>query len=102
MGMIAFFLWPLLFVLPVALFWLAWMGMFTVASLAWIGATWRLWIWPLALIVLAGFVVGPLLHGVGHVLGTLISIGLWIVLPLALGVWFARRYPRRAAVEDRR
>ena len=94
MGMMALFFWPLLFVLPVALFWLAWMGMFTLASLTWLRMTWRLWIWPVGIMFIAFFVIGPLFHGAHHVIGTLVSIALWIVLPIALGIWYAGRHPK--------
>ena len=93
-GLMTFWLWPLLFVLPVALFWLAWMGMFTFASLVWLRMTWRLWIVPVAIMFLAFFVIAPLFHGAHHVIGALASIALWIVLPIALGVWFANRHPK--------
>ena len=92
--MMAIFLWPLLFILPVALFWLAWMGMFTLASLTWLSMTWRLWIWPVAVIFIAIYLVGPLLHGVHHVIGTLVTIALWIALPIGLGIWFAGKHPK--------
>ena len=94
MGMMALFFWPLLFVLPVALFWLAWMGMFTFASLTWLRVTWRLWIWPFALMFIAFFVIGPLFHGAHHVIGTLVWIALWIALPIGLGIWYAGRHPK--------
>ena len=83
--MVVFF-WPLLFLLPVALFWLAWMGMFTLASLTWLGMTWRLWIVPVGVMLTAFFVVGPLLHGVHHLLGIFVSIGLWVTVATA-GRW---------------
>ena len=94
MGMMALFLWPLLFVLPVALFWLAWMGMFTLASLTWLTMTWRLWIWPVAFMFIAIYLVTPLLHGAHHVIGGLMSIALWVALPIALGIWYANRHPK--------
>jgi hypothetical protein len=94
MGMMTFFFWPLLFLLPVTLFWLAWMGMFTLASLTWIRMTWRLWIWPVAIMVVAMFVADALFHSAHHVVGWLVSIALWICLPIGLGIWFARRHPK--------
>jgi hypothetical protein len=93
LGLFTFWFWPLLFLAPVALFWLAWMGMFTFATLTWMAMTWRLWVIPVALMLVAFFVVGPLLHGVHHLIGMLISVALWIVLPIALGIWFARKFP---------
>ena len=87
---------------PVALFWLAWMGMFTLASLTWMKMTWRLWIIPVAVMLLAFFVVGPLLHGAHHLIGLLVSVALWVVVPIALGIWFARRHPKPGAPWDPR
>ena len=99
-GLMTLFFWPLLFVLPVALFWLAWMGVFTLASLTWLRLTWQLWIWPVALLVFAFFVVGPLFHGAHYLIGIVVSIALWMVLPIALGIWFARRNPHPPAPWD--
>ena len=101
-GLYALWLWPLLFMAPVALFWLAWMGMFTMASLTWMAMTWRLWIVPIAVLLIAFFFVGPMLHGVHHLIGLVVSMALWIVLPISLGVWFARRHPKPGAPWDKR
>ncbi len=102
MSMMALFFWPLLFVLPIALFWLAWMGMFTSASLTWLRMTWRHWIWHVGFMFLAFFVIGPLFHGTHHVIGMLVSLLLWIALPVGLGIWFARKHPKPPSPWDRK
>ena len=95
--MMMFWFWPVLFLVPVMLFWLGFGLIAAVVSL-WARLIMMVLTSPLlmglALACLAMVLVGPLLHGVGHLLHAATWIVAGVMLPVAFGIWMARRYPK--------
>ena len=85
------------------LFWL-WAGLFAgfgaVLLRIWMGLWARTFYWAwFALLVAAVLflVVGPIWHGVNHLLHSLVWLLLWVVAPIGAGIWLAHRFPKQGA-----
>ncbi len=94
----------MLFFAPVLIFWL-WIGLFTAFVGVWLKGWLALWTMPYLLpaLFLVGFLFwcGFLFDGSGLLSWVGTPVIIFWVLPIALGIWLAKRYPLQRNPDER-
>ena len=99
-----FLIWLALLFVPVAMFWVL-IGLSAAFARVWIKGWWALWTMPFLLpaVFAVGilFWLGFLVDGSGALSWLVMPMIIFWVLPIALGIWLAKRYPLQRNSDER-